>query len=140
MKVKILNKTFIPGVGKGPFNEFIEVPRVVVRQLQQLNFKIIEETKKVPYVNNVKEALKVAEPVEDTIEEVVEPVEEVVEPVEDTIEEVVEPVEEVVEGDEYTSEELYEFTNKDLKEILKDAGRDIPDHDTKKNLVEAILA
>lgn len=132
MKVKILDKKFVPGVGQGPFNEYIEVPRHIVRQLDQLGYRIVEEPKTLAYTADAKAVLA----------EIKKPVEEVVEPViEEVVAEVAEEpvVEEVVEAVPYTLEELQELTNADLKEIILDAGLEVPTKDTKQNLIDVIL-
>ena len=144
MKVKILDKKFIPGVGLGPFDQdYIEISSNLYKQLIQLGFVIVEEPiiKENYNITNAKIVLNATTEIEDEVEDIPNDdsdivIDEDTEVDEDIIEE--NEVEDIP-NDEYSEKQLEEMTNKELKEIIENMDLELPKKPTKSNLIHVIL-
>jgi len=158
MKVCIYDEGFIPGLGKGPFREPVEITEDKYLIYKQMGLKIIDATKYVSIaetgvINRVSTPKKSQPIVEEKVEVAVEvkPVvkeETKTEPVieetkveeeikEETVEEVAEP--EDVEEVEITEEELKTYSKKELIELLTDNEIEFDSKATKKDLLAIAL-
>ena len=142
MKVCIYDDGFIPGLGKGPFLQPIEISEDKYKTYKMMGLKIINASKYVSIaetgvvnrmpistkptkeeeIKALEEEIKETETVEEVIEE--KPV------IEETIEEIVEEV------DEISVEEIESYSKKELVEFLELNEVEFDNKATKKELVE----
>ena len=124
MKAIIYSKTYLPGLGQGPFLNPIEIDTEIVKILvrSRARYKIVNDSiDKKPVV-------------EKTIEEIVPPV------IEEKQEDIVEEKEEVIPEEVIKEEPNYsEMTVEELKNICKEKGIEFKYKDTKAILIDKIL-
>ena len=124
MKAIIYSKTYLPGLGQGPFLNPIEIDTEIVKILvrSRARYKLVNDSiDKKPVV-------------EKTIEEIVPPV------IEEKQEDIVEEKEEVIPEEVIKEEPNYsEMTVEELKNICKEKGIEFKYKDTKAILIDKIL-
>lgn len=124
MKAIIYSKTYLPGLGQGPFLNPIEIDTEIIKILvrSRARYKIVNDSiDKKPVV-------------EKTIEEIVPPV------IEEKQEDIVEEKEEVIPEEVIKEEPNYsEMTVEELKNICKEKGIEFKYKDTKTILIDKIL-
>lgn len=124
MKAIIYSKTYLPGLGQGPFLNPIEIDTEIIKILvrSRARYKIVNDSiDKKPVV-------------EKTIEEIVPPV------IEEKQEDIVEEKEEVIHEEVIKEEPNYsEMTVEELKNICKEKGIEFKYKDTKTILIDKIL-
>lgn len=124
MKAIIYSKTYLPGLGQGPFLNPIEIDTEIIKILvrSRARYKIVNDSiDKKPVV-------------EKTIEEIVPPV------IEEKQEDIVEEKEEVIPEVVIKEEPNYsEMTVEELKNICKEKGIEFKYKDTKTILIDKIL-
>ena len=144
MKVCIYDDGFIPGLGKGPFLQPIEISEDKYKTYKMMGLKIINASKYVSIaetgvVNRMPISTKPTKEKEikalekeiketETIEEVIKE-----EPV---VEETIEEIEKVEEVEEISVEEIESYSKKELVEFLKLNEVEFNNKATKKELVE----
>ena len=124
MKAIIYSKTYLPGLGQGPFLNPLEIDTEIIKILvrSRARYKIVNDSiDKKPVV-------------EKTIEEIVPPV------IEEKQEDIVEEKEEVIPEVVIKEEPNYsEMTVEELKNICKEKGIEFKYKDTKTILIDKIL-
>jgi len=154
LKVCIYDDGFIPGLGKGPFLQPIEISEDKYKTYKMMGLKIINASKYVSIaetgvvnrmpistkptkekeIKALEKEIKETETIEEVIKE--EPVVEEVIKEEPVVEETIEEIEKVEEVEEISVEEIESYSKKELVEFLKLNEVEFNNKATKKELVE----